>query len=412
VPHFSLVLREVGLLFGIQNEARVVLDTCDFWENILWIEGLQVHSGGWVMWRLRFALLCIHIVASLITCRAQTPSVPKAVAKRVDRQSKSGHLTPVDTVVSPSELASSFDQPFTCDKDGNLYLQSERFGVSGVRKINPKGERTVLFQPSANPEFRLDGVGSFALSPNGELYQFVFPHEITRYVMVFKSDGTYQSIIKMQPGFGWIPSTLSLFPSGELLASGLRYDRDKNNQVMWPFTGIFSSDGTLLKEVTLEDDKDIRNLAASGDARVGSDTDPHANHAVEFGQSQAADDGNIYLMRWTTPTIFYAISPGGEVVRRFVVDPGDQGFTPEAMHIAGNRIALLFFDEQTKEKQMKIVDLEGHEIATYDQAKVDGKPKNDFLGLAFACYTENPQRFTFLTAGDGDRIEIRSAEGR
>jgi len=61
--------------------------------------------------------------------------------------------------------------------------------------------------------------------------------------MVFKSDGTYKSTIKMQPSFGWIPSTLSVFPSGDLLVSGLRYDRDKNNHVMWPFTGIFSSDG-------------------------------------------------------------------------------------------------------------------------------------------------------------------------
>ncbi len=49
-----------------------------------------------------------------------------------------------------------------------------------VFKIKAKGERTVLFQPSANPEFRLDGVGDYALNPSGELYQFVFPHEITR----------------------------------------------------------------------------------------------------------------------------------------------------------------------------------------------------------------------------------------
>jgi hypothetical protein len=72
----------------------------------------------------------------------------------------------------------------------------------------------------------------------------------------------------------------------------------------------------------------------------------------------------------------------------------------------------LFFHEQTKEKRMKIVDLEGHEIATYGEARVDGKPRNGFLGLAFACYTANPQPFTFLTTGDGDRIEIRAAEGR
>jgi hypothetical protein len=47
---------------------------------------------------------------------------------------------------------------------------------------------------------------------------------------------------------------------------------------------------------------------------------------------------------------------------------------------------------------MKIVDLAGHEIATYDQARVDGKPKSDSLGSAFACDTANPQRFTFLTS--------------
>jgi hypothetical protein len=180
------------------------------------------------------------------------------------------------------------------------------------------------------------------------------------------TDGTYKSRIKMQPSFGWIPSTLSVFPS-DLLVSGFRYDADKNNHIMWPFTGIFSSDGTLLKEMTLEDDDDIRNLAASGDAHVSYTTNSYANQAVEFGQSEAADDGNVYRMRWITPTIFYAISPGGRVVRRFVVDPGDEGLAPVAMHIASNRIAVLSFHEQTKEKRMKIVDLEGHEIATYEK---------------------------------------------
>jgi hypothetical protein len=172
------------------------------------------------MWKLRFALLFVSLVTPVI-CRAQASSVPKAAVKKVDKQSTSGHLVPVETVAAPSELANGFGQPFTCDNEGNLYLQSERFGLSGVRKINAKGERTVLFQPSANPEFRLDGVGYFALSPSGELYQFVFPHEITRYVMVFKSDGTYKLTIKMQPGFGWTPSTLAVFPSGDLLVSGL-----------------------------------------------------------------------------------------------------------------------------------------------------------------------------------------------
>jgi hypothetical protein len=400
------------MLFGFRNDTCFCLTPGGIWQIFLGVSGSGGKPQVLVMWKLRFALLCISLVALLVNCRAQSSSAPKAVAKKVDQQSTTGHLAPVETIVSPSELASGFDQPFTCDNNGNLYLQSERFGTSGVRKINLKGERTVLFRPSANPEFRLDGVGSFALSPSGELYQIVFPHEITRYVMVFKSDGTYKSTIKMQPGFGWIPSTLTVFSSGDLLASGLRYDRDRNDHVMWPFTGIFSSDGALLKEVSLEDDDDIRKLAASGDARVSSTSNPSANFAVEFGQSEPAEDGNIYLMRWITPTIFYAISPGGEVVRRFVVDPGDDNAKPAAMHIAGNRIAVLFYRTETQGRRMKIVDLEGHEIATYDEMRAANKATEAQLGAAFACYTVNPQRFTFLNTGEGDRIEIQAVEGR
>jgi hypothetical protein len=360
------------------------------------------------MRHLPFVLLCISVVTSLATCRAQSPSVPKeSTVKKAEKQPHTGYLVPVQTIVAKAEVAASFDQPLTCDNDGNLYLQSEHFGVSGIRKLNAKGERTALFQPNANPDLKIDGVGYFALSPSGELYQFVFPHEMARYVMVYKSDGSYKSVIKLQPGFPWIPSSLAAFPSGNLLVSGLEFDRDAKNGVMWPFTGIFSSDGTLLKEVKLEDDDAFRDLAASGDARVTSGTNPQANHAVEFGQMQAADDGNVYLMRWITPTIFYAISPGGEVIRRFVVDPGDESYRPSAMHVAGNRIAVLFFQPQSMEERMKIVDLEGHEIATYDELREKGKP---ILGLAFACYTENPQRFTFLTTGDGERLNLQTVE--
>ena len=117
---------------------------------------------------------------------------------------------------------------------------------------------------------------------------------------------------------------MAVFPSGNLLISGLEYDHDRKNSVMWPFTGIFGSDGALLKEVKLEDDDAIHDMALSGDQRVSSFTNPSANHAVEFSKMEAGADGNIFLMRWLTPAIFYAISPGGAVVRRFTVDPGDQ----------------------------------------------------------------------------------------
>ena len=81
------------------------------------------------------------------------------------------------------------------------------------------------------------------------------------------------------------------------------------------------------------------------------------------------------------------------------------------MHIAGNRIAVAFFQPQTMEQRIKIVDLEGHEIATYDELRINGKPKY-LLGIAFACYTENPQRFIFLTTGNDNRLNLQTAEAR
>ena len=41
------------------------------------------------------------------------------------------------------------------------------------------------------------------------------------------------------------------------------------------------------------------------------------NRAVGWGQTEPAKDGNIYSMRRASPADFYAISPGGEVVKRF-----------------------------------------------------------------------------------------------
>ena len=38
--------------------------------------------------------------------------------------------------------------------------------------------------------------------------------------------------------------------------------------------------------------------------------------------------------------------------------------------------------------------------------------KTTLSDQAFACYTDDPQRFTFVTTGEGDKLELRAAEGR
>jgi hypothetical protein len=337
---------------------------------------------------------------------AQQPSSPND-----EKQPLLRHLTPIENTVT-QEVATSFAGPFVCDGDGNLFLASESTGVRAIRKLNPKGERVALFDPSSNPDVQVQGTGNFSVSLDGEPYMLGYLKKgLSRYVLVFKSDGGYKESIRLDAGFPWMPTSLGVFPNGSLLVIGEEYDNDRNKPNL-PFTGIFRPDGKLLKELNLEDDDSIHDMAVSRDPRVTSPTSAGINHAISWSQIEPAKDGNLYLMRWLSPAIFYVISPSGQVVRRFTVDSGDENYKPIEMHISGNRIAVLFYHPQTMEKVMKILDLEGHEVATYDELRADGKPKLGMLGLAFACYTQKPERFLFLVTGENHRIQLRLAEGR
>lgn len=191
--------------------------------------------------------------------------------------------------------------------------------------------------------------------------------------------------------------------------TGQRLER-KSKQFILPFTGIFRSDGRLLKDVVLEENEKLPEVPSIDDLPKGQPMPVYSNRAVAWGEMEPAKDGNIYVMRWASPAAFYAVSPGGEVVKRFAVDPGGPGYQPEQMHVAGNRIAVLFRQPDTKDQIMKIVDLDGQELATYNILRPD-QPKSEFLG-AFACYTLSPERFTFLTRDDDLKIKLKRVEAR
>jgi|SRR5579859_3638174 len=364
-------------------------------------------------------LLCFFLCWMQVSAFGQhDSSYEKASSYKKDSSNKNEvpplapRLTPVETVVS-AETATGFGGPYACDDDGDIYL---RIGSPGspIRKLNPKGERVALFQTDANPDLEVGVAGYFSVTPEGELYQLVFARkEISRYVFIFKPDGAYKAKIKLQLPFAWMPSSLAVFPNGTMLITGQRYDRD-THEMKLPFTGIFSADGRLLKELNLEDDSAIRSKAGFGSDKPNTPVPVSSagSQAINWGQIQSAKDGNLYVMRALSPAVFYAISPGGEVVRRFTVDSGQPSYRPNLMHISGNRIAVLFFDPQTMDKAMKVVDLEGEEIASYEQLKAEEKAAPGPLGLVFACYTQKPERFTFLATDEKHRIQLKQVEAR
>ena len=353
-------------------------------------------------------LLACLTVGTLATGQSAAAPRPQPSARALQqakapaRNTVDGHLVRVETITSPTEIAAAFYPPLRCDSDGNLYLRTDSGSVPAIHKLNAKGEKLALFEVSSNPDLKDVEGHDFALDVDGgELYELVYPG---RYVFVYKSDGTFKTAVKLKPGFPFSPKKISVFASGQFLISGEKYDANLTG-VGWPFTGIFAADGSLLKELEIGDERDLHEMAASGDTLVAPPDNAKGNRAVDNGQVEIGSDWNAYVMRWTNPAIFYAISPGGEVVRRFAVDPAESVYRPAAMHVHKNRIAVLFVKKQSDDKLLKVVDLEGQEIANYDEFDINGKAQGA-MSAAFACYTENPTRFVFLGANDDNKIQF------
>lgn len=317
------------------------------------------------------------------------------------------YLTAVENVISKTETGGLFAE-LSCDREGDVYLGPARNG-DAIRKINAKGELVASFTPEANPDVKVYGVGRYSVSPDGELYVPVGSQQTHGWhLLVFKSDGSYSTNIKLDAGFGVQPATTTVFANGNLLISGTKLDRSSKLFIV-PFTGIFRSDGRLLKEITLEQDEHIPDTSAMKNLKPGQALPVITNRAVALGETEAAKDGNIYVMRWDSPADFYAISAGGEVVKRFKVDPGAAYYAPDGMHIAGNRIAIMF-RHGADDRILKIVDLDGHELANYTISS-DEIPASQRLGV-FACYSQNPERFTFLSSDKDLKLKVTRAEPR
>jgi len=342
---------------------------------------------------------CSQVLSGQAQKEAEPTKISTAKASDGNAHPEPGTYSPLTLVKAipvDSVLNSIVGSP-KCDEEGNFYVRTDRFAIV---KFDSKPERIATFNANSSPDVpKIDGAGDFTVSPEGSVHQLVLPHSYDRVVFAYNKDGSYKSMIKLDPGGPWSPSLFVTFPSGNFMATGQKWDRIGKNYV--PFTGIFSSDGTLLKELRLEDDGNI------GPSSIG------LNSAISRGQMEFGADGNAYLVRWLNPAIVYAISPGGEVVRRFTVDPGDAEFEVGGMVAAGSRLALLFRKaaqgKNVEQQLIQIVDLEGNKVATYQEPMIDGHLA---FGLALACYTHNPEQLTFLGWTKDEKLVLNITEPR
>jgi hypothetical protein len=73
-----------------------------------------------------------------------------------------------------------------------------------------------------------------------------------------------------------------------------------------------------VKQLVLDGDAKVERAIEAGDAKDTSAQQPHTQ-AVDRSVAITGDDGLVYLMRATSPATVYAISAGGDVVRKITV---------------------------------------------------------------------------------------------
>src|SRR5262249_39665904 len=147
----------------------------------------------------------------------------------------------------------------------------------------------------------------FAVTPNGDFYEVTYLGKTGQaFVLSFSSDGSVKSRIKLgAPPFS--PVRFAVFKSGEYLVSAVTYWPDQS-----PFIAVFDASGKLVKR--LNEPAERTEKAERG--RDTGTTSDSTMRAAEKGIAISGSDGNVYLLRATSPAQVLAISPGGEVLRK------------------------------------------------------------------------------------------------
>ena len=279
-----------------------------------------------------------------------------------------------------------------CDAAGNLYVrvmtaeQSRiHHGISQIpiEKIAPDG--TIAATYRATDAATDISAKDIFVSEEGGVYQVGWIPDGTIYVVEFSTDGTMRK--KVQLGAtGVIPYALAVFKSGELLLSGVKGSDNRT-----PYTAVFRADGGLIKQIYEPEDEDSRHKAATGEAYVSESGS--GNTFVWRGDVAAGSDGNVYLLRASSPGLVYVISPKGEVIRKLRIDPPSSGLVAGMIRPMPGKLAISFLYDGRRDGMTRVVDFEGNPIVDHFSDDVRINP-----GLP-GCY--GADGFTFLSWGDG-----------
>ena len=374
---------------------------------------MRSFSTGWFVLAAFFVLSAVASVAQIDS------SVPNAPAK-IPVTGSILALRVVSTMNVASEMGGAFMSGSKCDGDGNLYIRklaTDRPLLGPVVKIDPEGKRTALFDPAAFSQLGLDRADAFSPASDGGMYQIaqsgvLQPHI---YVLHFSSDGSPSSPTLLAADFEVY--TFAAFARGNFLLSGLQRDVQDKKDRGRNFTAVFSADGRELAQLSFEEPHGPAKAGTQPDAGgaqpkaqrdVSKEVQKHAEKSaptLDLADAEVGSDGNLYVMRSSSPALVYVIAPSGKIMETLKIAAPLAGAGPSAFHVSGNQLAVLFWNEDSQSRTVVVADAQtGRKIASYADATG--------LGTSFACYSANEGVFTFLKLGERNELEVIRAEAQ
>lgn len=372
------------------------------------------------------AWLLLMTVAALAQANPDSAQAHKSTAKTPAPVAPAIPLNSFSTMNVLSEMGGAFMNPAKCDEDGNLYIRkfaTDRPLRSPTVKINPDGKRTALFDPAAFSQLNLDRADAFSFAYDGGLYQIAQKGVVKPriYVLHFSSDGSPLSSVLLDADLEVY--AFAAFLSGNFLVSGMQRDVTNPKDPGRNFTAVFSTDGRMLAELSFEHSQNASKQAqgtAKTPAKSANNAAEHqaverqndvpnsveqAAPTLDLSDAEVGVDGNLYVMRSSSPALVYVIAPGGKIQRTLKIPAPVPGLMPSAFHVSGNQLAVSFRNDKNQSQMLAVADAQtGRKISTY----------SDSTGMAssFACYSANDGVFTFLKLGEGNALEVIRAEAR
>jgi hypothetical protein len=228
--------------------------------------------------------------------------------------------------------------PVKTDKQGNVYVRLHATDApidSTLLKISRDGLRVTRFSSSSVPD-AVTTFLDFAPSPSGELYTL---HECARlrgeppcYMIArFNALGRYVNSVRVE---NWlIPSNIAAFDNGGFLLVVRDYRSGTRDTEPAKTPAIFDKDGNWVRNIRLADTPAAFDRPARTSER---------GEVLDALTTQSADDGSVYVTRFSPSPAVFVISAAGDVTEYDLPDLRRAAATLRSAVIGKGKLLVLY----------------------------------------------------------------------